>query len=296
MELRQLRYLEAVARHRHFSRAADELHVAQSALSAQISKLERELGTKLFRRTTRSVELTEAGALAASRARVALGEAEALRREVDEVRGLVQGSLAIGALLPAGKIDFPALLQDFSARYPGIEIELREGTASEIIGHLRRGELDLAFALEDGEPPSDLERLHLSDDELVVAMSRRHELAGEEPIGIDALDGQPLNGFRSGAVVREALDRALAEAGAEPVVRLESSDLTMIRAMASRGFGLAVLPRSFAETPGYPVAIRPLDPRITLAVTLLWPRGQAQPPATRAFIDFARESAPGRDT
>src|ERR671923_1835947 len=85
VELRQLRYAEAVARHRHFTRAANELHVAQSALSQQVGRFEAELGTKLFNRTTRSVELTEAGEAVVGRARRVVGEGDDLRGEGDEL-------------------------------------------------------------------------------------------------------------------------------------------------------------------------------------------------------------------
>jgi len=285
VELRQLRYFDAVARHRHFTRAADELHVAQSALSAQIRKLERELGTELLRRTTRSVELTEAGVLASERARAALAEADALRAGVDELRDLVRGTVSIGALIAAGEIDVPALLQRFNRAFPGIDIEFREGTADEMFRHLRLGQLDAAFTLESAQPPSELERHHISDEELVVAMNRRHHLAGEKALALDELEGEPLIAFRKGSAARHAMDAALARSGTSPRIRLEGSDLGLIRALATRGFGVAVLPRSFAELPGQPLSVRPIDPEISLAVTLLW---RKQPsPAARAFVEFA---------
>src|ERR671922_2230836 len=128
MELRQLRYAEAVARHRHFTRAAEELHIAQSALSHQIRRLEGELGAELFERTSRRVVPTEAGEAVAARARRVLAEIDGVRGELDELRGLVRGRIAIGALLPAGGIEVTTLLADFSHAYPGIEVGLREGT------------------------------------------------------------------------------------------------------------------------------------------------------------------------
>ena len=97
MELRQLRYLDAVARHRSFTRAALELHVAQSALSQQVRRLERELGVELLRRTTRRVEVTEAGGLVLERARRALAEADSVRADLDALRGLVRGTLVSAA-------------------------------------------------------------------------------------------------------------------------------------------------------------------------------------------------------
>src|SRR3981081_3432914 len=152
MDLRHLRYLEAVTRHRHFTRASEELHVAQSALSHQIRKLERELGIELLRRTTRSVEPTEAGELVAARARTILAEADALRGDIDELRGLVRGRVAVGALLFGGELDIPAILASFTASYPEVEVRLQDGTAQRMVEMLNDGSLDLAFALEP-EPP-----------------------------------------------------------------------------------------------------------------------------------------------
>ena len=284
MELRQFRYLEGVARHRHFTRAAEELHIAQSALSAQVRRLEAELGVTLLRRTTRSVELTEAGELAVQHARAALAEADALRGGIDELRGLERGTVAIGALIAAGEIDVPALLQRFSRLHPGIEIEFREGTAEEMFDHLSRGELDAAFTLEWDAPPEALGRREVSHEEVVAAMGRRHRLAGKGPLSIGGLEDEPLIAFRRGSAARSAMEAALAQAGTTPRIRLEGSDLGLIRGLAARGFGVAILPRSFAQLPGQPLAIRSLDPQITLPVTLLWREGPS--PAARAFIDF----------
>src|SRR4051794_15053843 len=119
IELRQLRYAEAVARHRHFTRAAEELHVAQSALSHQIRRLEAELGTELFSRTSRTVVPTEAGQAVAERARRVLAEVDGVREEVDDLQGLVKGRGSIGALLAAGARDGPAPPGPFSPRPPG---------------------------------------------------------------------------------------------------------------------------------------------------------------------------------
>jgi DNA-binding transcriptional LysR family regulator len=293
MELRQLRYLEAVARHRHFTRAADELHVAQSAVSHQVRRLEQELGVELLERTTRSVELTAAGRVAVARARAALAEADGLSGELDELRGLVRGTIAIGALLPAGHLDLPVLLAEFNRRHPGIEIEFREGTAADMKAHLARGELDAAFVLESGAQPPELGRLELSEAEMVLAMSPQHALAAKSPLPIERLDGQHLIAFRRGSSVRHALDLALERAGARPRIALEGSDLLLIRALAAQGFGLAVLPRSFAELAGPPLSIRSLRPQIKLPVVLLWREVASHSPATRAFLEFVGEAAGG---
>jgi DNA-binding transcriptional LysR family regulator len=296
MEIRQLRYFEAVARHRHFTRAAEELHLAQSALSHQVRGLERELGVELLRRTTRSVQPTEAGELVAARARTILAEADALRGDVDELRGLVRGRVAIGALLFGGELDIPAILANFTAAFSHVDVGLREGTAQRMIDMLRDGSLDVAFALED-EPPEGLERVVLSSEELAVVMSPEHRLAaaGRRPLRPAALAGEPLIAFQRGSSVRGLVDDALARAGVEPQIALEGNDLALVRSLVARGIGLAILPRSFAETPGPRIAIRPLSPPLRLAVVLWWRSGRSLSPAARTFIDFVQaQRAPER--
>ena len=171
MELRQLRAVEAVARHRHFTRAAEELHVAQSALSHQIRRLEHELGTALFERTSRRVSPTEAGQAIAARARRVLAEVDAARQEVDELRGVARGRIWVGALLPAGDLDVPGLLARFSQAHPGVEVGLREGIAGDMLRLLAADELDAAFCLMAGEVPGDLAVERLSQDEAVAAFA-----------------------------------------------------------------------------------------------------------------------------
>src|ERR687892_2020261 len=156
MELRQLRYVEAVARHRHFTRAADELHVAQSALSHQIKRLEAELGTELFSRNSRSVIVTEAGEAVAARARAVIAEIDGGRSEIDELNGLIRGRISVGALLPAGEIDVPKLLARFSEAHPGIEVDMREGTAGDMMRYLAEDEVHAAFSMLAVPPPEEL--------------------------------------------------------------------------------------------------------------------------------------------
>ncbi len=169
MELRQLVYTEAVARHRHFTRAAEELHVAQSALSHQIRRLEAELGTELFERTSRRVVPTEAGEAVAARARRVLAEVEGVREELDELRGLLRGRVAVGALLPAGEVEVTTLLARFAREFPGIEVGLREGTAGDLLSLVESGDLDVSFVLVPGELPDWLDGVRLSAEEVVAA-------------------------------------------------------------------------------------------------------------------------------
>jgi LysR family transcriptional activator of glutamate synthase operon len=290
MELRQLRYAEAVARHRHFTRAADELHVAQSALSHQIKRLEAELGTELFSRNSRSVAVTEAGEAVAARAREVLDQVGGLRHEVDELRGLVRGEIRIGATLPMGEIDVPEVLVRFSEAYPGIEVELQEGTAGDMLDHLAENRIDASFCLLPENPPAEIAIAPLSEEEIVAAFPAG---AGPDRERVTAaeLSRHSLITPRGGSSIKEAADRFFARAGRTMEVTLESGDPFLLRCLVSSGFGAAVLPISLTEREGPPIDVRGLRPAVRLPATLIWQERRHQTPAARAFIDFIRAEA-----
>lgn len=287
MELRQLRYVEAVARHRHFTRAAEELHVAQSALSHQIKRLEAELGTELFSRSSRSVTVTEAGESVAARAREVLDQVDGLRNEVDELRGLVRGELGVGATLPAGQIDVPSVLVRFSEAYPGIEVELQEGTAGDMLGYLFEGRIDTAFSLLAEEPPPEVAVEQLGEEEVVAAFP-----AGKGPdrerVTAAELSRHSLIAPRGGSAIRQAIDDLFVRAGKPLDYSLESGDPFLLRCLVAAGFGAAILPASLTRREGPPIDVRGLRPAVRLPATLIWLARRHQTPAARAFIDFIR--------
>jgi LysR family transcriptional activator of glutamate synthase operon len=287
MELRQLRYVEAVARHRHFTRAAEELHVAQSALSHQIRRLEAELGTELFERTSRSVVTTEAGEAVAARARTVLAAVDGVRGEIDELNGLIRGRISIGALLPAGEIDMPSLVGRFSEAHPGIEIDLHEGTAGDMLRYLETDEVHAAFSLLAWPVPDGLAGERLSEDELVAAFPPG-EAPGRGRVPAERMLGYPIVLPRSGSAIKSAADEFFAAAG-RPRVALESGDPFLLRCLVASGFGAAILPRSLTRREGPPVEVRGLRPSVRLPVMLLWRERRHMSPAARAFIDFVRD-------
>ena len=197
MEIRQLVYVEAVARHRHFTRAAEELHVAQSALSQQIRRLEAELGTELFERTSRRVAPTEAGEAVAARARRVVAELGSVRDEIDQLRGLVRGRIAIGALLPAGGIRVTTLLARFSQAFPGSTSRCARGRPPTCSTLLDADEFDAAFSLVSGRLPDGVASLRVSDEEVVAAYPPG-EAPEKECVSAADLAGIPLAAPRVG--------------------------------------------------------------------------------------------------
>jgi len=289
MELRQLRYFAAVAEQRHFTRAAAQLHVAQPALSQQIRRLEHELGMTLLDRTSRSVRVTEAGEAVLRRARRALAEADAIGADLDALRGLRTGRVLVGAIQALGPFDLPGLLAAFRTEHPGIDLILREETTQEMLALLAADELDLAIAAIEPPPPREFATQALYEEDLVLALPPSHPLATRARLALSDLPDEPFILFREGSGLRATTERALAAAGLQPRARLESTELSRVRALVARGLGVAIMPRSETALPGPRVAAVALGPpTLRRRVGLVWRRDRRHPPAAEAFLRFAR--------
>jgi len=287
VELRQLAAVEAVARHRHFTRAAEELHLAQSALSHQIRRLERELGVALFERTSRRVVPTEAGLAIAARARRVAAEIDGARQEIDELQGTLRGHLWIGPLVPAGDVDVPGLLARFSQAHPGIEVGLREGVAADMFRGVAADELDAAFSLLAGRPPAEFAVEPLGHEDVVVAFAPDRAPPGAS-VAVADLAGHTIVAPRRGSAITSILEERFAAAGLPLRLALESGDPYLLRSLAARGFAAALLPSSLTGLEGPPVEARGLWPAARLPVALVWRRARHLSPAGRAFIEFVR--------
>ncbi|MFE6865631.1 LysR family transcriptional regulator [Kitasatospora sp. NPDC057692] len=294
MELRQLQYLVAVVEEGGFTRAAERLHLAQPGISAQIRRLERELGQRLLDRTGRSVTPTEAGAAVLPYARAALAAVEGVRQTAQAHAGLLTGQVAVGMVagVPGGSdergSDLAAVLAAFHTEHPGVEISLREATSEWMLTALRRGELDLAVVgLESAEPPPGLDLQLVVDLPLVAATAPGHPFAADPgPLPVADLAGHPLIGLPPGTGVRGALERACTEAGVRPRVAFEASTPPLLAHLAARGLGVAVLPQpapGAAEALGLHVR-RLVAPEPRGRVALAWPAAGPARPAARALL------------
>src|SRR6202035_2905184 len=178
MELRQLRYLLALAEERHFTRAAAREHIAQPALSQQIRRLEDEVGLPLVQRTTRRVALTEAGELLVARARRILAEVDAAQTEMEGLRGMQTGHVTVGAMHTMGPIDISLALAIFHERHPGVELTVREHSSEELAAMLRDDVIALAFlSVTERIESHGLGLRQLVSEELVAVLPRGHRLA-----------------------------------------------------------------------------------------------------------------------
>ncbi len=291
MELRQLRYLVALADELNFTRAAARELVAQPALSQQVRRLEDEVGLALVERTTRHVALTDAGEVLVARARRVLAELGAAGTELQALRGVDIGHVTIGAMHTMGPVDLSLAVARFRERHPNVSLRVCEQSSEEMAEMLRVDELDLAFLSVTERIESRGLGLHqLVSEALVVMLPLGHPLSGH-PVRMAELGGEQFISFRPGARLRELLFAAGREAGFEPRVTLESNESERIRRLVARGLGVAILPRSDAERPGADVAVAPLvEPTLRRDITLAWREGRRLAPAAAAFLDLARET------
>lgn len=284
MELRHLSYFIAVAEERHFTRAAQRVHVAQSGLSTAIRSLERELGAELFIRNTRSVELTDAGRALLAEARHTVGAAEAARDAVAAVQGVVTGRLAIGTLQCLGGLDVSALLTRFHRAHPGVEIRLRQSGSTDLIGLLHGGDLDAAFVSVPFTEQPGVTLRPLSAEPLLLACAPDHPLAAERRVGVLDLKDETFVDFHPGWITRDLTDRVLAAECIERRVALEANDVHFLLDLVAGGLGVALVPESFRhkQTTAKFVPLPDDVPRWELAVAT--PTGRRLSAAARAFL------------
>ena len=296
MEIRQLRYLVALAEEESFTRAAEREHIAQPALSQQIQKLEMEVGVPLVERTTRRVSVTDAGNLLVARARRVLTELESARQELDRVRGVQTGQVKVGAMNTMGPVDITTLLARFHELHPAVDLTVREDDSDALAEMLRIDAVDLAFlSVTERVESHGLALQQILSEELVVVLPEHHRLAGQPEIRMIDLEHEEFISHREGARLRELLVGAADTAGFSPRIFLESNQTRRIRRLVGRGLGVAILPRSHAIGVGTndPIAVaRLIEPSLTRDITLAWRSGRRLPPAAAEFLSLAREAFP----
>jgi DNA-binding transcriptional LysR family regulator len=293
MELRHLRTIVAVAQHRSLTKAGEELYLTQSAISQQIRRLERELGIEVFRRTSRSVELTAEGRVILGYAQRVLSEVDGMHSELEEITGLLRGQLRIGGVYPTGPYDLFGMLAEFRAAHPGVAVHMIEDTQDGVLAALRADELDCAFTALDPDALGDeFAATLLWQEEIVVALPLGHRLCASTRVTLQELAAEDLIAYRDNSALRRRLERTMAELGLEPRNAFVCTEMAAVRGLASKGLGIAVIPRSAAEQPGPPIELRPIGPEpLTWPIALVWRAARRQSPAGKAFLQVALESA-----
>lgn len=292
MNLRQLRYVLAVAETNSFTRAADGLFVVQSALSQQVRKLEDELGVMIFNRTTRSVSLTPAGEALTPLMRQVIAGVDQLVIDAHAMRGTVAGRLTVGMMeIPSEGLDVAALMAMFHARYPDVTVTLRSGGSDLLITATRERKLDIAIVGSNTARPADLVCEHLFSESLVAVLPVTHQLAGKPSVTLDELAELPFIDFPRGYGLRRETDRGFSAVARR--VAFEVTRVDEVIQFVCRELGVALLPESVAHSQAQTnpalvlLPVRNADLR--REVHLVAPHPQLQSAATLAFSQCVRE-------
>jgi DNA-binding transcriptional LysR family regulator len=287
VELRQLTTFVAVAEEGSFTRAADRLHVVQSAVSAGVRKLEKELGAMLFDRSTHAVRLTDSGRALLPEARATLAAAQAAKDAVDEARGGLRGTVVLGTMQAQGMraIDLAAVLAVFRTEHPGVEVKIRHsGGSSEMAREVRDGRLDLAFVALPGDSPPGLELIPLAREPIMLAVAAGHRFADSADIELPAIRDETVVDLPAGWGIRMAVDRAFAAAGVTRTIAYEVNDTATMIEFIRKGIAIGMLPRSLVETTGEVtcVPIHGHVPQFQTAIAI--PANRRLSAATRAML------------
>jgi len=282
--LRQLEYLTALARERHFGRAAEACHVSQPALSAAIRKLERELGVPLAYRQQRHVGLTPEGRALLPWAQQALAGLDGLTAEAARLRDRLTGTLRLG-VIPTALSVVSLITGRLLERHPGVRVEVRALSSIEIGRRLADHDLDAGITYLDNEPLGAVVATPIYQERYLF-LTQSEQPRGST-IGWSELKGVPLCLLTRDMQNRRIVDAALRDAGVEAAPRVEANSISALLSFAQTGWS-CVMAQTWLALQGPPAGMRSLaltDPEITHTVGLVAPETDLVHPIVRALRD-----------
>lgn len=285
MELYQLGYFIEIARQRHFTRAAERLHMAQPALSQQMKNLEAELGTPLFIRGKKETQLTAAGKALLPRAEALLAQADAARAAVSDVAQVRGGKLIVAAIPSVCAGLLPDLLHAFGRKHPGVKLQLIEDSSERVAASVESGHADLGF-LQLPASKAAFESRVLISEPFVALVAASHALANEKEIPLKQLAGESFIFYKGRA--RDSALEACRKAGFEPHIACESGELETIRALVAARVGIAIVPE-LATTllPKNTRAVPLKQPGLQRQIAAVWKKGGGLSPAASLLLELA---------
>ena len=290
MELRHLRYFDAVAETLNFTRAAERLHVTQSTLSHQIKQLEEEIGAPLFDRSGKQVRLTETGEILRSHMTPAL---EQIDLGLQALRGpgeAITGSIRLGTTPSFNTQMVPTCVATLLKSYPNIQVTVEELAAGQILKRLRSGHLDMAVSYPPGEG-SDLWFEPLYNEELQLVIGTNHPLARRRRVRMVELHNVRMVMLPAQFLTRKLLDDCFDAAGAKPVIAAQLNSIAPMIELIRRTELAGIIPESaLAQSSG--LRVIPLeDPTPIRTPGMLWPKGATRSPVLKHFAEIIRRAA-----
>lgn len=292
MNLQDLRYLVAVAEHRHFGRAAETCNVSQPTLSSQIRKLEEELGVRLLERTNKRVHLTPVGAQILLHAERVLAETKAMEDVAQAARDPLVGPLKLGVIPTLAPYLMPLILKPLKESYAGLTIELWEDQTRALIEALRSHRLDAALLATGPESP-EITEIELFREPLLAALPTGHRLAQTEPLNETALADELLVLAEGHCLANQALAACGTRHGARSGLQgtMQAATLETLVNLVAAGYGVTLIPALAREAlEGRGIAVRPLEGHPARTIRLASRPGFPRPQALRALERVVRDA------
>lgn len=293
MELRQLEYFIAVADEMSFTRAAQRVHVVQSALSTSIKKLEDELAVQLFDRSRQQIRLTPAGERLREHARQLLHSARLAKDSLSDYRGHLTGTVEFGSLVTFGKLDVAKVLGEFHAAHPFVRIALRlsQTGSSAYMSSIADGSLDLALVSAPTRLPPGIDMHVIAEEPMVFVCRPDHRLASSARLPIEDLAAEEFVGFPEGFGIRRMIDDAFAAVGTTARTSYEvPADFTVAAGLIRNNLGTAFMPASEAARCPDLTAVELAMP-INWQIYLAKPRPQNTSPAAARLASMLLDAA-----
>lgn len=287
MDIKPLRYFQAIADANSFTKAAEQLHVAQPAISMAIKKLEAELDLTLFHRHERQISLTDEGKKLLQHSRRILQAIDDARLEMEELKGLTQGEVRVGIPSMLGSYYFPPILMAFRHRYPELDLSVIEGGTWQLQQMLERGELDLAIIVAD-VLPQELQARTFLREQMLVTVAKDHPLAQQTVVSYDDFFREELVMFKEGYFHRKVVDRLAARTECTPNISFETNLIPLIKAIVNQGFGISTLLGMVIEEDPDLIGL-PFEEPVWLDLSIAWRRDGYLSRANQAFVDFLLE-------
>ncbi len=289
-----LRYLVALADHRHFGRAAAACGVSQPTLSAQIQQWERRMGVQAFDRSGSGVKPTPAGERVIAEARAALAALAALEHAADSATPPFFGPVRLGVIPTVGPYALPFLAPALEARWPDLDLPIVEGTTAQMVERLDRGRIDIALLAEMPGLDTGHERVALYDEQFLAALPRRHALAGADEIAPADLARERLLLLDEGHCLREQALELCRLRGDErrPGADYGATSLETLKSLVALGRGVTLLP-ALAATDDERIVLKPIAGRRTRrTIALYWRRNDPRGDVYRELASAMRASVP----
>ncbi len=291
MDIRQIEYFSEVAKHLSFTKAASTLHVSQPSISKAIQNLEAELGVPLFYRSSKQLELTDAGRAVLVNAQHVLEAFKNLRSELTDIMELKKGQIRIGIPPIVGSEFFSKLVSQYKEQYPYIELILTEVGSKKIRAGVEAGELDIGLICNLSVANENLEAIGILKDPLMLIVHRDHSLANRPSVHLTELEKESFIIYRNDFTLYDRIIDECSKSGFFPTIACETSQKDLIIEMVAAKLGIALLPKRICEKIQYDtiVSVPFKEEKIFLELGMTWKKNKYLSFAVKEFINLAHD-------